>query len=448
MSAPRRVFVQAFGCQMNVLDGEIVLGELAREGWQVTYDRSEADLVIFNTCSVRAHSENKVWSHLGALREKKRARPDLLIGVMGCMAQRTGEEILDRMPHVDIVCGTRRFDEFPAFVRRAAESGERTLALNPETPDFTAPHREVGVRPVRHRAFVAVMRGCDHRCTYCIVPATRGAEISRPVADVVDEVRRLRDDGVREVTLLGQNINTYGKQLPGSPSLVDLLIALDALDGIDRVRFITSNPMDLEPALLEAMGSLASACEYLHFPAQSGNDRVLRRMGRLYTVDRYRELAALARRKVPGIELSSDFIVGFPGETEEEFEDTMSLVREIELQNIYVFKYSVRPDTAATHFDDDVPEEEKRRRNNALLALQLSISERRNAALVGTTQEVLVDGPSKTDASRLAGRTRTDRIVIADGLTECAIGRLVPIRIESATALCLYGVPADPAAVT
>jgi tRNA-2-methylthio-N6-dimethylallyladenosine synthase len=436
----KRAFLQAFGCQMNRLDGEIVLGELAREGYHETADPAEADLILYNTCSVRAHAENRVWSHLGSLRARKKRRPDLVIGVMGCMAEREGREILRRMPHVDIVCGTRQFPRIPAFLRRV-ESGEKVLALDGDADAI--PARDVTVRPFRHRAFVAVMRGCDHRCTYCVVPRTRGPESSRPIGEVVDEVRRLRDDGVREVTLLGQNINTYGKGLPGEPRLGDLLAAVHEVDGVERIRFITSNPMDLEVPLLEAMGTLPRVCEYLHFPAQAGSDRMLRRMGRLYSVGTYREHVARARELVPGIELSSDFIVGFPGETDEEFEATLDLIREVRYQNIFVFKYSERPATAASRLPDDVPDAVKAERNNRALDLQKEISAERNGALVGSVQEILVEGPSKTDASRLTGRTRTDRIVIVDGLPEECVGELVDIRIREATALSLYGVPAS-----
>ncbi len=438
----RRVFIQAFGCQMNRLDGEIVLGELARDGFQETVDPDEADLIVYNTCSVRSHAENRVWSHLGSHRERKRQRPALILAVMGCMAEREGREILRRMPHVDIVCGTRRFPEIPSFVRRVTDHGERIVAV--EDADGDVPGRDIRVRPWRHRAFVAAMRGCDHRCTYCVVPSVRGPEKSRPVAEVVDEVRRLRDDGVVEVTLLGQNINSYGAGLEGEPRLPDLLTAIDGVSGIRRVRFITSNPMDLDESLLDAMGSLPKVCEYLHFPAQSGSNRQLRRMARLYTVERYLELAALAKEKVPGIGLSSDFIVGFPGETDEDFEATIELIRTVRFQNIFVFKYSPRPGTPASKLEDDVPVPVKKLRNNIALDVQKEISGELNAEYRGRTVEILVEGPSKTNAARMTGRTRTDRIVIVDGLEENAVGQLVDVRIEQSTPLSLYGIyPGD-----
>lgn len=431
----RRVHVEAFGCQMNVLDGELALSRLAESGWVRAESEADADFILFNTCAVRQQSENRVWSRLGALRDRKRTDPSLLIGVMGCMAQREASEILRRMPHVDLVCGTRRFPVIDSLLEQA-EAGSQVLAV--EADGFADVRRDVSIRPERHRAFVSVMRGCDHRCTYCIVPRTRGPQIDRPVADVIDEVRRLADDGVREVTLLGQNINTYGRGLPGRPTLATLLRETDRVQGIERIRFLTSNPMDLREELLRAMGELPKACGYLHFPAQSGSDPVLRRMRRGYTRSRYLELCATARELCPGIELASDFIVGFPGETDEEYAATRSLVAEAGFKQIYVFKYSPRPGTPAAGVADDVPEDVKRWRNNDLLDLQDEISAARNARLVGHRVEVLVDGPTSRDASRLEGRDDGNRTVIFAGDPSLA-GRFVTVQVERTTAPVLYG---------
>ena len=431
----RRVHVEAFGCQMNVLDGELALSRLSESGWVRAAGPDEADLILFNTCSVRDQSENKVWSRLGALRERKARDPSLMIGVMGCMAQREAADILRRMPHVDLVCGTRRFPVMDDLVERA-ERGEQVLAV--ETDGYVDVQRDVGIRPERHRAFVSVMRGCDHQCTYCIVPRTRGAQADRPVADILAEVRRLADDGVREVTLLGQNINTFGRYLPERPTLATLLMDVDRIEGIDRIRFLTSNPMDLRDELLQAMASTPKACGYLHFPAQSGSDTVLRRMRRGYTRSRYLELCARARELCPGIELASDFIVGFPGETESEYLATRSLVEEVGFKQIYVFQYSVRPGTAAAAMADDVPDEEKRRRNNDLLDLQERISIARNHAVVGRRLVVLVDGPTPRDVSRVQGRDDGNRTVIFEGSSALA-GSLVDVDVTAATAPVLYG---------
>jgi tRNA-2-methylthio-N6-dimethylallyladenosine synthase len=430
----RRVFVEAFGCQMNFLDGELAVSRLSAKGWTRTDDPAAADMVLFNTCSVRDQSENKVWSRLGALRERKAKDPALLVAVMGCMAQREAESILRRMPHVDIVCGTRRFPEMDLLVERAEREGQ-VLAV--ETDGYVDVVRDIRVRPQRHRAYVSVMRGCDHKCSYCIVPTTRGPQVDRPVEDVLDEVRRLADDGVREVTLLGQNINTYGRYLAERPTLATLLRAVDGVPGIERIRFITSNPMDLREELLVAMSELPKACGYLHFPAQSGSDSVLRRMYRSYTRAKYLALCAKARELCPGIELATDLIVGFPGETEAEYLETRSLVEEVGFKQIYVFKYSVRPGTTAAALVDDVSEEEKLRRNNDLLDLHDEISGRRNQRFVGDEVEVLVDGPSDR-GDHLVGRSDGNHATILDGPPSLA-GRLVRVRVARATASALYG---------
>ena len=430
----RRVYVEAFGCQMNFLDGELALTRLAGNGWTRTEDVDAADMVLFNTCSVRDQSENRVWSRLGALRERKARDPAFLIAVMGCMAQREAETILRRMPHVDIVCGTRRFPEMDRLVQRAEREGQ-VLAV--EVDGYVDVVRDVRIRPERHRAYVSVMRGCDHKCSYCVVPRTRGPQIDRPVADVIDEVRRLADDGVREVTLLGQNINTYGRYLDGAPTLATLLREAHEVPGIERLRFITSNPMDLREELLVAMSELPKACGYLHFPAQSGSDSVLRRMYRGYTREKYLALCARARELCPGIELASDLIVGFPGETEEEYLATRSLVLAVRFKQIYVFKYSPRPGTAAAELADDVPEAEKLRRNNDLLDVHDSICLEDNERFVGREVEVLVDGPSDR-GGHLQGRTDGSHTVIFDGDVALA-GSFVKVAVRRTTAAVLYG---------
>jgi tRNA-2-methylthio-N6-dimethylallyladenosine synthase len=433
-ATPRRVFVEAFGCQMNFLDGELAVSRLSAGGWTRTDDADAADMFLLNTCSVRDQSENKAWSRLGELRERKARDPSFLIAVMGCMAQREAETILRRMPHVDIVCGTRRFPEMDRLVERAEREGQ-VLAV--ETDGYVDVVRDVRIRPDRHRAYVSVMRGCDHKCSYCIVPKTRGPQVDRPVEDVLDEVRRLADDGVREVTFLGQNINTYGRYLDGDPTLATLLRGASGVDGIERIRFITSNPMDLREELLVAMSELPKACGYLHFPAQHGHDAVLRRMYRGYTREKYLALCAKARELCPAIELATDLIVGFPGETDEEFAATRSLVEEVRFKQVYVFRYSPRPGTAAAEMSDDVPEAVKKRRNNDLLDLHDEICTQRNQRLVGADVEVLCDGPSDRGA-HLVGRTDGNHTTIFDGDPSLA-GSLVKVRVNRATAAALYG---------
>jgi tRNA-2-methylthio-N6-dimethylallyladenosine synthase len=432
----RKIYVEAFGCQMNFLDGELAVSRLSGHGWTRTSDPEDADLILFNTCSIRDQSENRVWSRLGALRPRKERDPGLLIGVMGCMAQRDAESILRRMPHVDLVCGTRRFHEMHKLVERAETEGQ-VIAI--ETDGFVDVVRDVRVRPERHRAYVSVMRGCDHKCSYCIVPRTRGTQMDRPFEDVMDEVRRLADDGVREVTFLGQNINTYGRYLPGRPTLGDAIRGADLVDGIDRIRFLTSNPMDIRDELLDAMAETPSAAGYLHFPAQHGDTDVLRRMFRGYSRERYLEVCQKARELCPGIELASDLIVGFPGETEAEFEATRSLMEEVRFKQVYVFKYSPRPGTAAaSQYEDDVSDDVKRERKNELLAVQDAISIERNQRFVGQSVRVLVDGPSPRNAARLSGRAEGQHMVILDG-DESLAGTFVDVEVERATAAALYG---------
>ena len=434
-SAPT-VFVRAYGCQMNKLDAELILSALGQAGYEPTADERCADVILFCTCSVRRHAEERVFSNVGVLKHLKRRRPEAVIGILGCMAQRDPKEILRRAPHVDIVCGTRAFPRIAEFVESARRGEGPIVAKDEDLVDM--PARELSLRPSRSQAFVSVMRGCDNFCAYCIVPYVRGREVSRPMDDIDAEVRRLVDDGAREVTLLGQNVNSYGKSFGRKAALADLLARLDAVDGLDRLRFVTSHPKDMARPILEAMGSLESVCESLHMPAQSGSDRVLRAMRRGYTGSQYRDLVAEARELVPGLTVASDFIVGFPGETDEDFEATAALLRDMRFLNCFVFKYSTRPGTKAAQLPDDVPLAEKKRRNSALLDIQEAVSFAGNRAMVGSDVEVLVEGPSKKDPGRLVGRTRGRRIVHFPGPATLE-GRLVHVRVRDATPLSLSG---------
>ena len=440
-SATPRVHLVNFGCQMNELDAELVLGDLARKGWGRTDAAADADLILVNTCSVREHAEDKVWSLLGTYRPMKKAKPSMRIGVIGCMAQRVKGEIARRAPHVDLVLGTSNFRSAVADLEDVSRRGGRIVRTD-RRPDPEFPpdaDREISVRPERHRAFVTIMRGCDHVCAYCIVPFTRGRETSRPLADVLDEVRRLAADGVREVTFLGQNINTFGNDRPGEGGICTLLEEAAKIAGIARLRFLTSNPFDMSEDMMRRFGAVPKVMPWLHIPAQSGSDAVLARMKRTYTVDDYREVVAWARRHVKDVEITSDFIVGFPGETDADFEATRLLVAEIGFVQAYIFKYSVRPNTlAANRMDDDVPEDVKKARNLVLLETQDRISLAANQALVGTVTETLLDAPSKTDATRLTGRTPGNRIVHVTA-DPSAAGRLARVRITDATSHSLRG---------
>lgn len=442
---PRRAWIEAFGCQTNLLDGEFAAGDLRRRGWVPAPSAEEADLVVFNTCSVRQHAEDKVWSRLGALAERKRRDPSLLVAVMGCMAQREGEEILRRAPVVDVVVGTRRYGDLARLVEEVEGTGRRVSALRDPSGGFEEPVRDVTVREQVHRGWVSVMRGCSHRCSYCVVPSVRGRQFDRDEASILEEVRRLAGDGATEIFLLGQNINTWGRTLPGRPTLPALLRRVHEVPGVRRIRFLTSNPMDIEIPLLDAMGELPRVMPYLHFPAQHGSDAVLRRMYRGYDRARYLELVGEARARVPGIELATDLIVGFPGETEEEFAALLSLVREVRWTMAFVFKYSVRPGTAAAALPDDVPEPVKSSRHAAVMAAQSEVEAALLAARVGTEVEVLVDGPSAKRPERMAGRTAHHQLAVlpegAGGPGEYLRGRVV-----RATARVLHVDPAASAA--
>lgn len=418
-----KVFIKTYGCQMNKLDSELSIGSLVKEGYTFTEDEKAADIILLNTCSVRHKAEHKVYSQLGSLRDQKEKNPGLILGVLGCMAQNDGEKIFKRMPHVNLVCGTRMFSKLPELLDKINGTNKRILAID-EDGEVTF-DRLITQRPDRYKAFVSVMRGCDNYCSYCIVPYVRGREFSRPVEDVINEVKDLADDGCKEVMLLGQNVNSYGKGLNGNTTLATLLRKLDPIEGIERIRFVTSHPVDMTRDILEAVGELPKVCENLHMPAQSGSDRILERMRRQYTSEYYRGLVEMAKSLVPDIAFASDFIVGFPGETEDDFEDTVSLVRDVRYQNCFIFKYSPRTGTAATELKDDVPEETKKRRNQILLDLQSDISAERNKEMIGKSVEILVEGTSKTDESKLTGRTRQNQIVVF-GLPETCPTRPFP----------------------
>jgi tRNA-2-methylthio-N6-dimethylallyladenosine synthase len=329
------------------------------------------------------------------------------------------------------------FSKLPELLGKVNGTNKRILAIDEDGE--VSFDRLITQRPNRYKAFVSVMRGCDNYCSYCIVPYVRGREFSRPVEDVINEVKDLADDGCKEVMLLGQNVNSYGKGLNGNTTLATLLRKLDPIEGIERIRFVTSHPGDMTKDILEAVGELPKVCEDLHMPAQSGSDRILERMRRQYTSEYYRELVEMAKSLVPDITIASDFIVGFPGETEDDFEDTVSLMRDVRYQNCFIFKYSPRTGTAATELKDDVPEETKKRRNQILLDLQSDISAEDNKEMIGKSVEILVEGTSKTDESRLTGRTRQNQIVVFSG-SSSLLGKLTNVDIVDSTDLTLFGV--------
>ena len=564
----RKLYLETFGCQMNVLDSELVLGQLRTQGYVPTEDREAADVILYNTCSVREHAEQKVWSRLGELKQRKKDDPNLVIGVIGCMAERDGKNIFDKFPHVDILCGPGELDKLPGLIHNASvtavaapplpsgevaalaagegtydhrvcsteqvcttgpTSSEALLAsAAPLTPALSQGEREGVVRPSKQvalmganvrrsgtldaakdnlemldlsraispeddiaQAYVRITRGCNKFCTYCVVPYTRGPEVHRPPENIVDEVRRLADAGVCEVTLLGQTINHYHyKHGDGrETSFAELLFRIhEAVPHLPRLRFVTSFPRDFTDEALMAMRDCERICRYLHVPAQHGSDRILKLMNRGYTAQQYRDFIDRARGYMPDISIASDFIVGFPTETEDEFQTCKDIIRHGRFKNSFIFKYSPRPGTIAIdRFTDDVPEDVKRRRNNELLAVQHEVSAQNNREMIGRTVQVLVEGQSKlvskqqaaaypkspatgvelgwetrrkarlavsqtqsaSDAiTQMVGRTSGDQVVVFDGELSMK-GQLLDVEIVDAKQMTLFARTAgEPAIVS
>jgi tRNA-2-methylthio-N6-dimethylallyladenosine synthase len=460
MKMTKKLYIETVGCQMNVLDSELVVGTLRRQGYELVHEATAADVILFNTCSVRQHAEDKIYSALGCLRTHKKRHPSKILGVLGCMAQKDQALIRRRAPHVDIVCGTGQLSRLPELIAEVERTGRPQLALSLARNEASRPEvehsfesydplRDPSMRPSPFQAYVRIMIGCDKFCTYCIVPSVRGPEQSRHPEHIALEVKQLAAEGCKEVTLLGQTVNSYNYDLGDGRRfrLSDLLTRIHDTDGIERIKFVTNFPRDMSDDLLDAVRELPKVCSYLHVPAQSGCNSVLKRMKRLYTVEYYRDMLARCRERVRGVAISSDFIVGFSGETEGSFQRTCELVASAGFKNSFIFKYSPRPGTkGAELFEDDVPEESKKRRNNDLLAIQNKVSLTDHLRYVGKTVEVLVEGPSKTalkqiQTSRpvqLTGRSRTDHIVVFDG-NERLIGQTVNVAIDEATSFTLFG---------
>ncbi len=500
----RKLYLETFGCQMNVLDSELVMGQLRARGFESTEDRDNADVVIFNTCSVREYAEQKVWSRLGQLRETKQTNPNLVIGVIGCMAERDGTDIFKRFPHIDILCGPGELDKLPGMVvnastSRAMDAADASISATQRTAERTD-QRQVALMGATSRrsstlsaaednlelldlsralspgddvsqAYVRITRGCNKFCTYCVVPYTRGPEVHRPPQNIIDEVKMIADAGALEVTLLGQTINHYAFAHGDGrvTTFADLLYLIhEAVPHLPRLRFVTSYPRDFTDQALQAMRDCERICRYLHVPAQHGNNRILKAMNRGYTIEEYDDFVGRAKALMPDIALASDFIVGFPTETEDEFRQCIDVVKRHRFKNSFIFKYSPRPGTTAiTRFEDDVPEEVKKRRNNELLAVQSEICEQNNAELVGKTVDVMVEGESKlvskqaaypssnvtlgsgftkpkptdghpwTSQTQLIGRTRGDQIVVFDGAATLK-GKIQSVEIVRSSRMTLF----------
>lgn len=429
----KRVYIKTFGCQMNERDSERVLALLLEEGYGEAFSEGEADLVVVNTCTVRRKPEFKAYSLIGRLASLKERRPWLKIVVMGCLAQQEGVALLERFPEVDLVLGPDRIEDIP-WALKELEEGER-LALVGFKED---PSQRVLLPPrPKVKAYVNIMQGCDNYCAYCIVPYVRGPEKSRPSEEVLKEVEALAQRGVREVILLGQNVNSYGKKSPGEIGFVELLRRISKIPGIERIRFTTSHPKDLSEELIKAFGEIPELCEHIHLPFQAGSNRILERMNRGYTREEYLEKVLRLREVRPDIAITADVMVGFPGETEEDFRDTLSLIEEVRFDNLFSFKYTPRKGTLASRWPDDVPPEEKQRRLEILQEVQREITLEKNRALEGRVVEVLVEGFGERPG-QLRGRTRCNRVVNFGG-PEGLVGSTVLVKVTEGLQNSLRG---------
>ncbi len=425
-----------YGCQMSEHDSERIAGMLEDMGYVRARDEEDADVIMVSTCTVRDSADQKIWGKLGELKRLKARRPHLVLGISGCMVQAPGVagRLAERAPYLDVILGTHNLNRFPALLEQARQQKTQALEI------WDAPQATFDDLPTRHtsryQAYVDIMYGCNHHCSFCIVPTVRGRQRDRTPAAIVQEVKDLVANGYKEVTLLGQNVNAYGRTLPERYDFADLLRDVNAT-GIPRIRFTSPHPLNFSPRVIEAMAESEHVCEHVHLPLQAGSDRVLRAMRRGYTHKRYLDLVEALRAAIPGIAITTDIIVGFPGETEADFQETLAVMDKAQLDGAFTFLYSPRTGTPAAAMPQ-VPDEVKHDRLNRLNALQNSISRRVNERMVGQTVEVLVEGPSKTNADHLEGRTRTNKIVIFDSPEELA-GQFVLVKITTAQTFYLIG---------
>lgn len=402
-------FIKTFGCQMNEHDSERMAGLLEVQGYHQAASIDAAEVVIFNTCAIRENADNRLYGNLGHLKPRKDANPDLKVVVGGCLAEKDREAITQKAPWVDVVFGTRNIEALPRLLRQVEEQGIPVVEFAETLQTF--PSALPARRESKFHAWAAIQYGCNNSCTFCIVPSVRGVEVSRPLEDVIGEVTRMVGEGIIEVTLLGQNVNSYGRDIYGTPKFAELLMALEHVEGLRRVRFTSPHPKDLREPVARAMAESSVVCEHLHLPVQSGSNRILKLMKRSYTREKYLEKVRMARATVPGLALTTDIIVGFPGETDADFEETLLLVEEVGYDSAYTFQYSARTGTAAAVMEDQIPPQVVRERFDRLAALQEHISLERCRREVGKRLEVLVEGASKKDRSRVTGRTRTNKLV-------------------------------------
>jgi len=431
----KKIYIRTFGCQMNEYDSERILSIFEEMGYEKTEDPSEADFAVINTCSVREKPKEKVNSEIGRLKKYKKENPEFKIAVAGCVAQEDGERLLNENKNVDLVIGTDGIPKLYEAISRV-EKGERLAIADFSSDDFTVP---IFNRNSYVSAFVTIMKGCDNFCSYCIVPYVRGREKSRHYKEIFDEIKFLVDNGVKEVTFLGQNVNSYGKTLDENINFSQFLYMATKIDGLNRIRFVTSHPKDFDRDLVDLIASEEKICEYLHLPLQAGSNNILKMMNRGYTFEAYEEKILYAKEKIKGLALSSDFIVGFPDETEDDFEMTLNAINKIQYETVFAFKYSPRPGTVAAKLSDNISDIDKSLRLKKLIDIQQRITENLLKQQVGEIQEILVEGKSKKDENIYSGRNRKNRVVNFVSNISLDNGDLVKVKITQAKKNSLFG---------
>jgi tRNA-2-methylthio-N6-dimethylallyladenosine synthase len=441
-----KVFIKTYGCQMNERDSEAIAGMLAERGYSIVEQESDADILIFNTCSVREQAERKAVGKIGIMKKLKKRKPDLIIGAMGCMAQNLGDKLLKDLPHLDFVIGTGQLHKLPEVLKSIIEERKQLSLLTGGKEVLTSmgTHYQMP-NAKKHMAYIAVTRGCNRFCSYCIVPHVRGREISREIDDVVAEAKELVGNGVREIMLLGQNVAAFGLGGDTNPPpegvspFADLLVELNKIEGLCRIRFVSPYPSYFNDKLINTLGTLDKVCHNIHLPLQSGSDRILKKMNRQYTAEKYLEIVNKLRKSMPDVTFSTDIIIGFPGERDEDFNATHEMMKKVGYMNAFIFKYSPRSGTPAADMEDQVPQEVKEERNQILLKELGAYTTKHNADYVGSVQEILVEGPSRRNKKRWAGKNDAFQVAIFDPAPDTESGQLVKVKINRSTSASLFG---------
>ena len=441
-----KVFIKTYGCQMNERDSEAIAGMLTKCGHSLVEHENDADILIFNTCSVREQAERKAIGKVGFMKKLKQKKPDLIIGIMGCMAQNLGEELFKQLPHIDFVIGTGQLHKLPEVIASILDEKQQLALLDGGRDVLTSMGTHFQMTKTKEfQAYIAVTRGCNRFCSYCIVPHVRGREISREIDDVVAEATDLANNGTKEIMLLGQNVAAFGlggntnPPPEGVSPFADLLTELNKIDGLERIRFVSPYPSYFNDKLIDTMGKLDKVCHNVHLPLQSGSERILKKMNRQYTPEQYLKIVKKLRKAMPDVTFSTDIIVGFPGETEEDFNATYEMMKKVGYDNAYIFKYSPRSGTPAAEMADQVPQEVKEERNQILLKELERYATKHNESYVGSVQEVLVEGPSRRNSKRWGGKTGTFKVVIFEPSQDTCKGQLANVKINRTTPSTLFG---------